>query len=54
MKIFYPLSRNINYKYYYDKCYDIINPIKLGITPKGKGKTQIRKKAGMYNRLFDD
>lgn len=48
------VSRNINYKYYYNKCYDIINPIKLGITPKGKGKTQIRKKAGMYNRLFDD
>lgn len=46
--------RDINYKYYYDEAYKIINPVKLGISPKGKGKTKIKKKAGMYNSLFDE
>jgi len=45
--------RDINYKYYYLEAMKIIEPIKLGITPKGKGKTQIRKQAGSWNKLFD-
>ena len=32
----------------------IINPIKLGISPKGKGKTRIKKAYGQFNSLFDD
>jgi hypothetical protein len=46
-------SRNIDYKYYYNECMKIINPIMLGITPKGKGKSKIKKFGGMYNNLFD-
>ena len=33
---------------------DSVNPIKLGISPKGKGKTKRKKAFGMYNSLFDD
>ena len=32
----------------------IIEPVKLGISPKGKGKTRVKKYAGMYNTLFDE
>lgn len=46
-------SRNINYKYYYNECFKIINPIVLCITAKGKGKTLATKMGGMYNDLFD-
>lgn len=46
--------RNIDYGYYYRECMKIIEPVKLGISPKGKGKTKIKKKAGMYNSLFDE
>ena len=44
--------RDINYKYYYLECMKIINPIKLGISPKGKGKTKIKKQFGAFNKLF--
>ena len=56
-------ERNINYKYYYDECYKIINPIKLGISPNMKadaskgiksGKLLIRKYSKDYLTLFDD
>ena len=46
--------RDIDYKYYYNECMKIIEPIKLGISPKGKGKSKIKKFSGMYNSLFDD
>lgn len=46
--------RNINYNYYYKECMKIIDPIKLGIEPKGSGKTQIKKHSGNYLSLFDD
>lgn len=46
--------RNIDYGYYYRECMKIIEPVKLGISPKGKGKTRVKKYAGMYNKLFDD
>lgn len=46
--------RNINYKYYYEQAMAIINPIKLGISPKGKGKTRIKKAYGQFTSLFDD
>lgn len=50
-----PISeRDINYGFYYDECFKIINPIKLGISPKGKGKTACKKYFGMYNSLFDN
>lgn len=44
--------RDINYKYYYLECMKIINPIKLGITPKGKGKSKIKKYSESFNTLF--
>ena len=56
-------KRNINYKYYYDEAYKIINPIKLGISPKQKGnskhgtvsgKVLIKKYSHQYQTLFDD
>lgn len=56
-------DRNINYKYYYDETYKIINPIKLGISPTAKansikgtksGKINIRKYANDFLTLFDD
>lgn len=55
--------RNINYKYYYDEAYKIINPIKLGISSKQKGnartgtvsgKVLIKKYSHQYQSLFDD
>lgn len=50
-----PISeRDIDYKYYYEECFKLINPIKLGISSKGKGKTVCKKYFGMYNSLFDD
>lgn len=54
--------RNIDYKYYYEEAYKIINPIKLGISPNQKGnknkktlsgKALLKKNFGMYNSLFD-
>lgn len=56
-------ERNINYKYYYDECYKIIDPIKLGISPNLKansikstksGKSLIKKYSHSYNILFDN
>lgn len=46
--------RDINFRYYYQECIKIIDPIKLGITPKGSGKTKIKKNSGLYNSLFDE
>lgn len=55
--------RNINYNYYYNEAYKIINPIKLQISPNQKGdpvkktksgKALIKKYAAQYNTLFDD
>nr|DAG91178.1 MAG TPA: DNA polymerase [Crassvirales sp.] len=55
--------RNIDYKYYYEEAYKIINPIKLGISPNQKGdknkktlsgKALLKKNFGMYNSLFDN
>lgn len=46
--------RDINFRYYYQECLKIIDPIKLGITSKGKGKTRIKKASGMYSTLFDE
>ena len=55
-------QRDINYKYYYDEAYKIINPIKLGISPKQKGnaktgcvsgKVLIKKYSHQYQTLFD-
>ena len=49
-----PISeRHIDYKYYYNECFKLINPILLGISSKGKGKTIGKKYSGMYNPLFD-
>ena len=56
-------ERNINYKYYYDECYKIIDPIKLGISSNLKansikstksGKSLIKKYSHSYNILFDN
>ena len=56
-------ERNINYSYYYEECYKIIDPIKLGISSSQKadasrgiksGKALIKKYARQYNTLFDD
>ena len=46
--------RDINFRYYYQECIKIIDPIKLGISAKGKGKTRIKKSSGMYSTLFDE
>ena len=55
--------RNIDYKYYYEEAYKIINPIKLGISPNQKsnknnktlsGKALLKKNFGLYNNLFDN
>jgi hypothetical protein len=55
--------RNINYRYYYDECMKLINPIMLGISPNQKGdvnrrtksgKSLINKYSGMNKDLFDD
>ena len=56
-------ERNINYGYYYNECYKIIDPIMLGISPTQKcdrdkgiisGKVAIKKMTHQYNSLFDD
>lgn len=56
-------DRNINYAYYYEEAYKIINPIKLGISPNQKGnsknktlsgKSLLKKNFGLYNNLFDN
>lgn len=56
-------QRNINYAYYYEECYKIIDPIKLGISPNAKanpakgiksGKHNIKKYSRQYNTLFDN
>ena len=55
--------RNIDYKYYYEEAYKIINPINLGISPNQKsnkdnktlsGKALLKKNFGLYNNLFDN
>ena len=55
-------ERAINYKYYYDECYKIIDPIMLGISNKTKadklkgtvsGKVLLKKYSHQYNSLFD-
>lgn len=55
--------RNINYKYYYDEAYKIIDPIKLGISSNQKGdkskgtvsgKVLLKMYAQQYLTLFDD
>lgn len=49
-----PIStRNIDYKYYYEECFKITNPIQLGISSKGKGKTITKKLGGAYQDLFN-
>lgn len=56
-------ERNIDYKYYYDECYKIIDPIMLAISPNQKGnvnkkaksgKSLIKKYSHQYNSLFDN
>lgn len=56
-------ERNINYGYYYDECYKIIDPIMLGVSPNQKGnktkgtvsgKVYIRKNSHQYSSLFDN
>ena len=55
--------RDINYKYYYNECMKIIDPIKLGISPNQKaiktnkslsGKALIKKNSHQYLTLFDN
>lgn len=46
--------RDINFKFYYQEAMKIINPIKLKISPKGKGKSKIKKYNGMYNPIFNE
>lgn len=56
-------NRNIDYAYYYNEVYKIIDPIKLGISTNQKGnpnnktlsgKVLIRKRSHQYNSLFDN
>lgn len=56
-------ERNIDYSYYYNECYKIIDPIMLGVSPTRKGdkrngilsgKVAIKKMTHQYNTLFDD
>ena len=56
-------ERNIDYGYYYNECYKIIDPIMLGISPTQKGdkdkrilsgKASIKKNSHQYNSLFDN
>lgn len=56
-------ERNINYKYYYEEAYKLINPIKLGISQALKpnatrktvsGKVLLKKYAHDYLTLFDN
>lgn len=55
-------DRNIDYKYYYEECYKIIDPIKLQISASAKGdakrgiksgKVLLKKYSHQYNSLFD-
>lgn len=55
--------RDINYQYYYNEAFKIINPIKLGISPSLKGnnirktksgKAIIKQYSGAFNTLFDE
>lgn len=55
--------RDINYQYYYNEAFKIINPIKLGISSSLKGnnirktksgKAIIKQYSGAFNTLFDD
>lgn len=46
--------RDIDFKYYYNECVKLIDPIKLAISPKGKGKSKIKRLSGFYNKLFDE
>jgi hypothetical protein len=46
--------RNIDYKYYYEEAFKLVNPIMLGISNQGKGRTRARKYSGLYNPLFDN
>ncbi len=56
-------ERAINYKYYYDEAYKIIDPIKLAISPNQKGnktkgtvsgKVLLKQYTQQYLTLFDD
>lgn len=56
-------ERDINYGYYYNECYKIIDPIMLGISTNQKGdknrralsgKALIKKNSHQYNTLFDE
>ena len=56
-------ERNIDYAYYYQECYKIIDPIMLGVSPNQKGnvnrktksgKVIIKKMSHQYNSLFDN
>ena len=56
-------ERSIDYNYYYNECYKIIDPIKLGISPTLKadtakgtksGKVLIKKYSRQYVSLFDN
>ena len=56
-------ERDINYKYYYEEAYKIIDPIRLGISPNQKadrqhgiksGKLLLKKRAKQYLTLFDE
>ena len=56
-------ERDINYRYYYEEAYKIIDPIKLGISPQQKandktgvtsGKLAIKKYSRNYLTLFDE
>ena len=55
--------RDINYQYYYNEAFKLINPIKLGISPSQKGdtihktksgKALIKKYSGITQTLFDE
>lgn len=46
--------RDIDYGYYYRECMKIIDPIKLSITNKGRGKSLIKRYSGAYQTLFND
>lgn len=55
--------RDINYKYYYNEAFKIIDPIKLKVSPNMKGNNKNKSKSGksiiklnshQYNTLFDD
>lgn len=56
-------NRNIDYKYYYEEAYKIIDPIKLGISSNQKGdrhkgaksgRALIKKYSRQYQTLFDE